>query len=297
VTYVVGFSPHKDDHGAIALACQLARSDQDDVHVVAVVPQGWPTAVAGDTDREFEAWAAEQGRAAVADATALLAEHPDVGSTTSWVAGRSVPQALLDRAAQQDAGLIVVGSGDDGALGRIALTSKVDRLLHSSPLPLAIAPRGYQAAPDARVTRVTVGFRGDDATWALLDRVVEILRRVDASVRLVTFAVRAPTMYPARVSRAEDPVHEQWRRQAEQGLAEAVEHLTSLSLDRHQIEAHVAAGRSWAEAMEAIDWREGDILVVGSSSTHRLAQVFLGSSAAKIVRLSPVPVIVVPADR
>ena len=188
-------------------------------------------------------------------------------------------------------------NGDDGALGRIALTSKVDRLLHSSPLPLAIAPRGYQAAPEARVTRVTVGFRGDDATWALLDRVVEILRRIDTSVRLVTFAVRAPTMYPARVSRAEDPVHQQWRRQAAQGLAEAVEHLTSMSLDRYQIEAHVAAGRSWAEAMEAVAWGEGDVLVVGSSSTHRLAQVFLGSSATKIVRVSPVPVIVVPAAR
>ena len=119
----------------------------------------------------------------------------------------------------------------------------------------------------------------------------------DASVRLVTFAVRAPTMYPARVSRAEDPVHEQWRRQAEAGLADAVDHLTSMSLDRYQIEAQVAAGRSWAEAMEAISWQDGDVLVVGSSSTHRLAQVFLGSSATKIVRLSPVPVIVVPAVR
>lgn len=297
MTYVVGFSPHKDDHGAIALACQLARSDFDEVHAVAVVPQGWPTAVAGDTDREFEAWAAEQGRAAVADAAALLAEHPDVGSTTSWVAGRSVPQALLDRAEQQGANLIVVGSGDDGPLGRISLTSKVDRLLHSSPMPVAIAPRGYQAAPDARVTRVTVGFRGDDATWALLDRVAEILRRVDASVRLVTVAVRSPTMYPARVSRAEDPVHEQWRRQAEQGLGDAVEHLRSMSLDRSQIQAHVAAGRSWAEAMGAVEWQDGDVLVVGSSSTHRLAQVFLGSSATKIVRLAPVPVIVVPAAR
>ena len=39
----------------------------------------------------------------------------------------------------------------------------------------------------------------------------------------------------------------------------------------------------------------GDVLVVGSSSTSSLLQrVFLGSSAAKIVRNSPVPVLVVP---
>jgi len=34
--------------------------------------------------------------------------------------------------------------------------------------------------------------------------------------------------------------------------------------------------------------------VVGSSSTHRLAQVFLGSSAAKILHNATVPVVVVP---
>jgi nucleotide-binding universal stress UspA family protein len=55
----------------------------------------------------------------------------------------------------------------------------------------------------------------------------------------------------------------------------------------------VAEGRSWGGAMDALDWGRGDLLVVGSSSTHRLSQVFLGSSAAKVVRHSPVPVIVV----
>ena len=47
--------------------------------------------------------------------------------------------------------------------------------------------------------------------------------------------------------------------------------------------------------MDRLDWNRGDVLVVGSSSSsHLLTRVFLGSSAAKIVRNSPVPVIVVP---
>ncbi|MFN8195801.1 MAG: universal stress protein [Nocardioidaceae bacterium] len=297
MTHVVGFSPHKDDHGAIALACRLARSDADDVHAVTVVPQGWPTAVAGDTDREFEAWAAEQGAEASREASALLAEHPDVAGVATWVAGRSVPQALLDRAEVLAADLVVVGSGDAGAPGRVSLTSKVDRLLHSSPLPVAIAPRDYAAAPEDRVTRVTVAFRGDDETWALLDRVAEIVRRVDAAIRLVTFAVRAPSTVPPRVSRAEDQVYRQWRRQSEEGLAEAAGHLGSLGFRPDQVEAEVVVGTSWTRAVDAVSWRDGDVLVVGSSATHRLAQVFLGSSATRIVRHSPVPVIVVPASR
>jgi len=37
------------------------------------------------------------------------------------------------------------------------------------------------------------------------------------------------------------------------------------------------------------------VLVVGSSPVGALARVFLGSKAIKIVRYSPVPVVVVPA--
>jgi nucleotide-binding universal stress UspA family protein len=49
--------------------------------------------------------------------------------------------------------------------------------------------------------------------------------------------------------------------------------------------------------MEDVDWADGDVLVVGSSSVGPVARVFLGSRASKIVRHSPVPVVVVPSGR
>jgi nucleotide-binding universal stress UspA family protein len=295
VTILLAFSPHQDDTGAVELACQLARSNQDSVHAVTVVPQAWPTAVAGDTDRDFKVWAAEEGEHSASLASLLLAEHPDVTSEATWCSGRSVPQALLDRAAELDANLIVVGSGDEGPHGKVFLTSKTDRLLHSSRVPVAIAPQGYWAGPTARVDRATLGFRGDDATWSLLERAAEICRRVDASLRLVTYAVRGRTMRPNTISGAEDMVHQQWIRQAGAELAEAVEHLHSLGFTDDQVSSEVAQGSSWGGATDRLEWNRGDVLVVGSSSTSTLLErVFLGSSAAKIVRSSPVPVIVVP---
>lgn len=292
MSIVVGYSPHSEDLGALDLACQLARSDGTDVRAVTVVPQGWPTAVAGDSDRDYQRWAAEAGGAAAAGATAYLAEHRDVPSEARWVPGRSVPPALLEQAAALDAQLLVVGSGEEVAHGQIGITSKTDRLLHSSGLAVAVAPRDYRAAPGSTVRRITLAFRGDDATWTLLDQVAAIAERTSASLRIVTFAVRSRTMYPPRVSGAEDMVHRAWVETAVAEQARAREHVRERGTG--EAETAVAVGRSWGVAMDSLDWDRGDVLVVGSSSTHRLSRVFLGSSASKILRHSPVPVIVVP---
>ena len=51
------------------------------------------------------------------------------------------------------------------------------------------------------------------------------------------------------------------------------------------------------EAIEEISWQPGDVLLVGSSELGPVARVFLGSRATKILRHSPVPVVVVPRRR
>lgn len=43
-----------------------------------------------------------------------------------------------------------------------------------------------------------------------------------------------------------------------------------------------------------VEWHDGDVMVLGSSSTGPLQRVFLGSRASRIIRRSRVPVIVVP---
>ena len=147
MTYVVGYSPHKDDACALSLAAQFARSDKDSVHAVTVVPQGWEVAAGSATDGDFTAWAQGQGEASAEEALTLLGADAGVPIAASWVTGRSVPAALLEQVEALDADMIVVGSGANGAPGRVAMTAKTDRLLHSSPVPVAIAPRGYAAEP------------------------------------------------------------------------------------------------------------------------------------------------------
>lgn len=294
MTYLVGYSPHKDDSCALELACRLAAAEGEDVHALTVVPRGWETSAGSHADGDFTSWATEEGEASAAEALATLAAHPEVRSRATWVTGRSVPAAILDQADDLGARAIVVGSGLEGLAGRITITSKTDRLLHSSKVPVALAPRGYRAPDQAGKPRLTVGYRDDADNHHLLAAVAERSRALGAEVRLVTVALKRGTMVTSGFRDAEAIVFERLVEQARSAQAAALEQLAAAGVAPDLVAAEIVTGRSWAEAMSGVAWTEDDLLIVGSSATRPLAEVFLGSSATKIIRNAPVPVIVVP---
>src|SRR3712207_7999955 len=83
--------------------------------------------------------------------------------------------------------------------------------------------------------------------------------------------------------------------QAEDGIRDiGVTGVQTCALPIFAVEAGVVSGRDWEDALDALPWEEGEVLVVGSSRLGPVARVFLGSSSTKIVRSSPVPVVVIP---
>ena len=56
----------------------------------------------------------------------------------------------------------------------------------------------------------------------------------------------------------------------------------------------VVSGNGWDQALDDADWIDGEILALGTSPRGDIARVFLGSRGAKIMRHSPVPVLVLP---
>lgn len=296
MTLVVGFQPGRDDRSGIELAATLARSSGQDLLTVTVVPAPWPTPVAGHTDREFEAWAEQQGAMGVAEAEELLADQcPDVPAVATWAPGRSVPRTLLDQADKADATMIVLGAGSAGSYGHVYIGSTGDRLVHSSPIPIAIATRGYSASEHGQVRRATCAFHGDDVSRRTLERTAAICAEVGASLRIATFAVRGRTMYPAEVgTRSEDMVLQRWVSQATAAQEEAIADLEQSGFATAEVEPVVGVGRTWATAIDQLPWDRDEVLVIGSSSASVVERIFLGSNASKIVRHSPVPVVVVP---
>jgi len=293
VTLVAGVAPDGRGRAVLHLGAMLARSADDDLVLVAVVPGAWPPSAAR-VDAEYHEHLDGVAEDVLAQARARLPE--DVPVSTAVHHARSTPSGLLELAEKHDASLIVAGSASGGGTGHVTLGSATGRLLHSSPIPVALAPRGFRARPDARVTRVTAAFGGtqDDLVVAAAG----VAARVGASLRLASFAVRPRSPYTVAVGReADDSLVSEWVKEIEAAQRTALEQVQDLASVPADCEAVVGRGETWDEALEDVEWEDGDVLVVGSSSIGPIARVFLGSRSSKIVQNSPVPVVVVPRGR
>jgi nucleotide-binding universal stress UspA family protein len=164
-------------------------------------------------------------------------------------------------------------------------------MLHVSPVPVALAPRGYRPSSDVRLTRITCAFSGSMQSRSAFDAAVQLSRRHAVPLRLTTFVVHDRQMYPSQVGYdAERLVEEQWRAQA----LEAQEKALATLPEDVAVESGIVSGRDWEETLDSLPWEEGEVLVVGSSRLGPVARVFLGSNSTKIIRSSPVPVVVIP---
>jgi nucleotide-binding universal stress UspA family protein len=292
VTMVVGVSPDRRGRPALDLAALLARSAEDDLVLCSIVPTPWPPSPA-KVDAEYRA---ELERVATEALDAARARIPtDIAATILVHSARSVPSGLLEVAEEHDARVLVLGSSSAGVFGRVALGSVNSRLMHSSPVLLALPPRGYHCPPDARVTRLTAAYGGSESSDDLVVAAADVTTRLGATLRLASFAVRARPPYTSGAgTQAEHAMIDQWVEEVEAAGRAALDRVRDLAAVPSRLETVIGYGESWEEALEDVEWQDGEVLDVGSSAVGPVARVFLGSRASKIVRNSPVPVVVVP---
>lgn len=292
MTIVVGYPPSRRAKAVLNLAAMLARSSGEDLVVCTVVPAPWLPGMTR-VDAEYQAYLDDVAERALDRARADL--PADVHAEFTVQRARSTPSGLLEVTERHQATVIVLGSSTAGMFGYVALSSVADRLLHSSPVPVALATRGFRSGAGDKVTRVTVAYGGSEQADRLVAATRLVVSRMGAALRLASFAVQPPPPDTALMRVEADDIVATWaagiRETAEQALAD---HGADAPV-AGPLEVVVGRGEDWGEALEDIDWEHGgDLLVVGSSSAGPLARVFLGSRATKIVRQSPVPVVVVP---
>ncbi len=292
MTLLVGLPRDERATAAMNLGVLLARSLDEDLLVCTVVPPPWPPGM-GRIDAEYQEYLDRSAQEAIEQARDLV--PTDRAATFLVARARSTSAGLLEVAREHGARLLVLGSSTAGVLGRVAFGSVADRLLHTSPIPVVLGPRGFRSRRAATVRRVTVAFGATEGADELVIAAAGVAAQAGAALRIASFAVRPRAPLTAGIgSRAEDAVVQEWAADAERAQRAVVEQVEKLPRRPAAIGAVVGYGADWTGALEEIGWEDADLLAVGSSTSGPLEQVFIGSRSSRIVRHSPVPVVVVP---
>jgi nucleotide-binding universal stress UspA family protein len=291
VTVVAGYRAGKVGLSGLHLAVRLARTLDTSLTVVTVVPRPWLTPSLARIDGEYEHWADHLAADSEKEAKRYLYNLAS-GIEVNYFhrAHRSVSSGLIEAAEELDGQVLVLGSLPSGGRGQVVIGSTADWLLHASPVPVAISPPRYRSYA-GRLTRLTCAYSATPESVQVVRRCFQFAERLGAPVRVLTFAVRGKTMYPPEVGMdVEDAILEAWASQAH----EILEALKTEGVVGEDVVLEVVTGHSWQEVLDKTDWEDGEMLAVGSSPRGDIRRVFLGSHSGKIIRNSPVPVMVLP---
>jgi nucleotide-binding universal stress UspA family protein len=280
---IVGYLATPSGEDGLVLGVQLARSLDATLDICMVLPPDR----AVPAEAHFEDLLAAKGRQWLAGAAATVPS--DIRTEVHLSFSESFSAGLLDEAARLDADAIVVGGAKDGLLGRHSLGSVSTELLHSAPIPLALAPFGYRKSGAERIREVTAALGTRQGADLVLRTAVRSCERMHTSLRLLSLVplddmsgmdVRRDTGNEALAIEHARTLHDSARKGLPDGLT---------------VTSSVADGSTVEAAVESLSWEDGDVVVVGSSRLAQPRRLFLGSTASKMLRVLPVPMVVVPA--
>jgi nucleotide-binding universal stress UspA family protein len=182
---------------ALSLGRMLALTGDVTLTVCIVLPEVWGHPSLARVDAEYAAFLNQYADDAIAEAREYLGDEVRaeyVSTSTS-----SASEGLIAMATETDAAIIALGSARHGPLGRFTVGGIANEMLHVSPVPVALAPRGYSPASDARLRHVTCAFSGSTLSQSAFDAAVQLSSRHGVPLRLTTFVVRDRQMYPSQV--------------------------------------------------------------------------------------------------
>jgi nucleotide-binding universal stress UspA family protein len=281
----VGYLATPGGADAVALGVRLARSLGAELDVCMVLPpdRGVPAMVpTGGYDELLAEQAGEWLNEALAGVPDDVVAHPHVSVSDSTADG------LINEVQRLGAQAVIVGGSGGGLAGSYSLGSVVNELLHSAHVPVAVAPKGTRLSAVPRVREVTCAIGERAGAGTLLDVAVRACKAADVPLRLVSLVALDP-MYGSLRGDA-DALRERALGHARRALQEAQESLP----EGFSVTATVADGTSVEDAVSRLPWHDGDLIMVGSSRLAAPRKLFLGSTAAKMLRALDVPMVVVP---
>jgi nucleotide-binding universal stress UspA family protein len=277
-TIVVGVDGREGGRDALSLAGRLALIAGGDVVAVRALPFDYYVSRAGSPP--YASIAEQDAKRQLTD------ELARAGMTARMlVVGDSSPARALHRVAEQEhADVIVVGSTHHSRLGRVFAGDDAAATLHASPCPVAVAPRGLAGREWKTAERIGVGFDGRPEARQALSLAVALAEDCGASIT-VQSVVATPIPYADFSAYDTD-----WLKRAQQfASADLAEALADVPVEAS---GDVVAGVP-VDELERLS-RDVDLLVLGSRAWGPVRRTVIGSTAAKLMRSSHCPVVVLP---
>lgn len=281
--YIVGYTEDTRGREAIALAAALAQNSHAQLDLVHVLTNPAPEDAAFAPERAVQEFLTATADGWLDEGLAMVPEELPAHKHVCYA--DSFAEGLIKAARELDADLIVVGAARKGLLKRFTIGSVANALLHASPIPVALSPSGYQ--PGQAVTRMTCAVGTREGADALLDVAIDSAARRRVPLRLISL-VALGTGETGDAS----PAMELARTHAESVRVRAIERAD----EEIQVTALVADGPSIEDAIESLEWNDSEVVLLGSSRLAQNSQIFLGTTANKMLRALPVPMVVVPRD-
>lgn len=275
--FTVGYTADQRGREVVRLAQFLAQGTKTELDLVMVAPQpsALQSALPGEVDyqnvvsQQINEWAGE-----------VLASLPeDTDAQVVVVGARSEAQGLLRVSIDTDSAVIVVGADARGLKDRFTIGSTANALLHASQVPVAMAPHGFSG--HGEMTRVSAFVGALKGARAVVDTAAATAGRRGIPLRLIS-------LLPVDSRKQTTADIEAARRRSDELLRSLVEPLNV------ETETVSATGKDIEDAVESLDWQPTEIAIVGSSRLATRGKLFMGSTAHRILRELPVPLVAVP---
>lgn len=293
-------NPGEQNDAVFDFAAWLSRTADIKVRVVTTFIRPWPSSSISKLGGKYKKWFhnldAKYESRTIKRLKRSGVEKSHWDDTISVFTDGPSESVLLTHAAEEfGADLILLGSDATAPKGRFLAGSTADALLHSSLVPLGLVPRGVRLSKKG-VTRVNYAFTSEDgdAHDQGLMYAAEMASNWGLPLRILSFS---PTGINA--SSASDALDltsllsTEWREHS----------LAMLDSARDEVQAghpslivnsEVGSGRGWNGAINALKWKKGDLLCLGSRPADAISRVFVGTETMEIIRNSPVPTIIYP---
>jgi nucleotide-binding universal stress UspA family protein len=287
---IVGYDPQTFDRAPVNFAVAAARLTGAPLVIASVCADSAARdgSAAGRLDEDL-----------AADATGALDEvdreldAEDIAVEFRQIDNMSAARGLHEAAEAQDAGLLVVGSTNRGALGRVLPGSTAERLMHGAPCPIAIVPHEWEAG--GGLNTIGVAYVDTDEARQALRGAHALARRTGAKLRVLTAVKAGLSAYgateattPVQAAKGITDIEGELRTQAENALRQQTDALG----DGVPVETD-AFVEDPADVLIRVS-ENLDLIVCGSRGYGPLRAVLLGGVSRRLAADARCPVIVLP---